>query len=110
MKRLLLGGRMREGRRHLRVEWISPGTIVLGRNQRERTCVVANLSNGGVKLSGLAVGTLPDEFGLRLTPSKEAPRKCRVIWRGKHEVGVEFEEPFPSLEKTKKARRQSEVV
>ena len=97
-------------RQHLRVEWTSPGTIVMRRGRRQRTCIIANLSNGGVMLSGIAAASLPDEFGLRLTPSKEAPRKCRVIWRGKHEVGVEFEEPFPSLEKTKKARRQSEVV
>ena len=81
---------MKEDRRHLRVEWVSPGTIVLGRNWRERTCIVANLSNGDVKLSGLAVETLPDEFRLRLTPSKHSPRRCRVIWREKREVGVEF--------------------
>ena len=84
---------MREARRYLRVEGVSPGTIVLGRNRRERTCIVANLSNGGVKLSGIAFETLPDEFGLRLTPSQGSPRRCRVIWREKREVGIEFEEP-----------------
>ena len=97
-------------RQHLRVEWVSPGTIVLGRGRRERTCIVANLSNGGVMLRGIGAGSLPDKFSLRLTPCKEAPRKCRVIWREKHEVGVKFEEPFPSFEKTKKARPQSEVA
>ena len=101
---------MKEDRRHLRVEWVSPGTIVLGRGRRERTCIVANLSNGGVMLRGIAAGSLPDQFSLRLTPSKVAPRKCRVVWREKHEVGIKFDEPFPTLEKSTKSKRNAELV
>ena len=35
------------------------------------------------------------------------PRKCRVVWLAKHEVGIEFEEPFPTDEKPRKAERSS---
>ena len=97
-------------RQHLRVEWFSRGTIMAEHGRPERSCIVNNLSNGGVKLSEVLAKSLPDEFWLRLDPSKGQPRKCRVIWREKYEVGVKFEEPFPSLEKPRKAKRKAEVI
>ena len=53
---------------------------------------------------------LPDEFGLRLMPSKKPPIKCRVIWRAKYEVGIEFEEPLPTPGKSIKAKRKAGAV
>ena|ERR671918_338058 len=86
-------------RQHLRVEWFDTGTVELGNGLPQRPCVVTNLSNGGAKLSGLDAATLPDEFILRLTSSRNSARKCQVIWREKHELGVEFAEPFPTSAK-----------
>src|SRR5215216_2792227 len=88
-----------ERRQHLRVEWMSSATIDLGAGRRSRPCMVSNLSNGGAKLSGVEGATLPDEFALRISASRESPRKCRVIWRTRHELGVEFAEPFPASAK-----------
>ena len=85
-----------ERRQHLRVEWISSGSIVPGGGKLERPCTVYNLSNGGAKLSGIMAETLPDAFALRLSPRGGAVKKCRIIWRTKHEVGIEFLEPFPT--------------
>jgi hypothetical protein len=96
---------MREERRqHLRVEWIDTGTIDLGTGLPLRTCMVSNLSNGGAKLSGLDAKTLPDEFTLCLSASRNSARKCRVIWRKKHELGVEFDDPFPTSAKPARSR------
>ena len=97
-------------RQHSRVEWISPGTIVFGRGRSELPCIVNNLSNGGVKLTEVMAQYLPDEFGLRLLPSKSPPKKCRVIWRAKYEVGIEFEEPLPAPGKPTKAKRKAGTV
>jgi hypothetical protein len=96
---------MDERRQHPRVEWIDSGTIDLGNGLPHRPCVVSNLSNSGAKLSGLEADTLPDEFTLFLTASQNSARKCRVIWREKHELGVEFDEPFPTAGQPASRRR-----
>ena len=98
-----------ERRQHSRVEWIDSGTIDLGNGMPPRPCVVNNLSNGGAKLSGVNAETLPDEFTLCLTAARTSARKCRVIWREKHELGVEFDEPFPTSRK-RSTRREPDVV
>jgi hypothetical protein len=94
-----------ERRQQLRVEWVDSGTIDFGNGMPRRPCMVSNLSNGGAKLSGLAAATLPDEFTLYLTSSRNSARKCRVIWRERHELGVEFHEPFPSSSAKRASRR-----
>jgi hypothetical protein len=99
-----------ERRQYLRVEWLSSGTIVIGPGRSERPCTVNNLSNGGAMLSGIMAKTLPDEFGLRLSMSRGSARKCRVIWRAKHEVGIEFKEPFPTLGAPINAKHKVDLV
>jgi hypothetical protein len=94
-----------ERRQHPRVEWIDSGTIDVGNGLPHRPCMVSNLSNGGAMLSGLEAATLPNEFTLCLTASQNSARKCRVIWREKHELGVEFEERFPTSGQRAKPRR-----
>src|SRR5829696_73323 len=93
-----------ERRQHARVEWIDSGTIDFGNSLPPRPCVVSNLSNGGAKLSGLNAETIPDEFTLCLTAARSSARKCRVIWREKHELGVEFDEPLPTSRKRSSRR------
>ena len=83
-----------ERRQHQRVEWISSGSILTKKGRSERPCTVYNLSNGGAKLSGIMAETLPNTFMLRLLPQNGLVKKCRVIWRTKHEVGIEFLESF----------------
>lgn len=85
-----------ERRKHLRVEWVSPGTIYVGDGSPGRPCLVSNLSNGGARISRVDSDRLPDEFMLSLSPRRGPSRKCRIVWRTKHDVGVEFAEPFPT--------------
>ena len=84
-----------ERRQHLRVEWISSGSIVTEHGRSERPCTVYDLSNGGAKLSGIMGETLPDAFtrltntgGSRLCTSPITircgsirPCKSRPRWR-----------------------------
>jgi hypothetical protein len=93
-----------ERRKHLRVEWVSPGTIYVGDGSPGRPCLVSNLSNGGAKISRVDAHLLPNEFMLSLSPRRGPSRKCHIRWRTKHDVGVEFAQPFPSVGDPPKAR------
>ena len=81
---------MRERRENLRVEWTSPAIIELPDGQGSLRCVVANLSNGGAKLTDIGVATLPAEFGLRLSAKNRRVLQCQVVWRREDQAGVRF--------------------
>ena len=99
-------------RQYLRVEWVSPGTIYTGDGGGGRPCIVSNLSNGGAKLTAIAADRVPDEFMLSLNPRRGPSRKCHVIWRSKHAIGVGFAEPFPSAQVSvvRPSKRKSSVL
>ena len=86
-----------ERRRHPRVQWVSPGKIDLGDGQPGKACLVHDLSNGGARLTYVQTDTLPENFKLCLVPGRGASRECRVVWRSKRAIGVEFLEPFPAI-------------
>ena len=52
-------------------------------------CVIADMSEGGVRLLTEGV-ELPDEFILLAEGIEPAGRKCRVVWRLDNEIGAEF--------------------
>jgi hypothetical protein len=79
---------IRNRRKNFRVEWNLPATIYDADRHLERPCILVNLSNGGAKIAGVRVCTIPDEFRLR-TPLGDR-RSCRVIWRSEDALGVEF--------------------
>lgn len=64
-----------------------PGSIVSDATP-DQDCVVADISEGGVRLSVTAL--VPDEFTLILKDGSNTTRRCRVVWRLDDEVGVEF--------------------
>jgi hypothetical protein len=53
-------------------------------------CSISDISESGARLALEREETLPDAFTLLLTPSGEARRQCRVIWREGVLVGVKF--------------------
>jgi hypothetical protein len=54
-------------------------------------CVLSDISNTGARIDVEDSKTVPDQFMLWLSNSGSARRKCRVIWRKPHQVGVKFE-------------------
>jgi hypothetical protein len=86
----------REQRKNFRVEWNSPGTIYDRNSNQARPCIVSNFSNGGARITGVRAATVPDEFMLRITPSRK--RKCRVLWRSSDALGVEFTDRITSAD------------
>jgi hypothetical protein len=53
-------------------------------------CKLADVSEGGARLTLEHEGELPETFTLLLTESGKARRHCRVVWRQGVTLGVEF--------------------
>jgi hypothetical protein len=80
---------MRDRRKTFRIEWNSPAKMYVCDGRFARECIVSNFSNGGAKIVGVEVATVPDEFMLCITPHSR-PHRCRVAWRSKDSLGVAF--------------------
>jgi hypothetical protein len=79
----------RERRKDFRVQWHSPGTIYNREGDSGYHCVIEDLSNGGAKISNVAVGDVPDQFTLHIAGDSRT-RKCRVKWRKADSLGIGF--------------------
>jgi PilZ domain len=66
------------------------------------SCVLLDLSQGGVRLRVGQPENLPEQFMLKL--SKKLNRWSRIVWRSAEEVGVEFLD-FPQVPAESTARR-----
>ena len=80
-----------EQRSNFRVEWNQPATIYDSERLLERPCILSNFSTTGAKIC-VRASTIPDEFMLRITRSRGRIRKCRVLWRNEHTIGVRFDD------------------
>jgi PilZ domain len=77
-----------ERRKNFRVEWNLPATIYDLERRLDRPCILSNFSNTGAKITGVRADTIPNEFLLSISVGRT--RKCRVLWRSDHAVGVKF--------------------
>jgi hypothetical protein len=66
------------------VVWIEKVPTILER------CTLVNVSETGARLAISDVYDLPESFALHLTRESDGARRCQIIWRQDHEVGVEF--------------------
>ena len=64
--------------------WIEKVPSILER------CTLVNVSETGAHLTVSDVYDLPESFALHLTRESDGGRRCQIIWRRDHEVGVEF--------------------
>ena len=103
---------MRERRKNFRVEWNSPGEIYDCEGRAAKSCIVSNFSNRGAKIAGVEPDTVPDEFMLHILPRSRAYAftqnnyGCRVIWRSKASLGVEFTKDVVRASKPTPTRRR----
>ena len=74
--------------RSRRVSVLQAGTLVFGAENCALECHVLDISDGGAKIrtSNLADGA--DVFDLRLDSG--TTHRCRVVWRDKENLGIEF--------------------
>jgi hypothetical protein len=59
------------------------------------SCIVVDACATGARLIVNDANDVPDEFTIVISHSRAATRKCRVIWRGRVDVGVAFETNSP---------------
>ena len=65
-----------------------PGSIVGAPGASSQECLIADISDGGVRL--FVQSKVADEFVLVIKDGSDANHKCRVVWRLDDELGAEF--------------------
>src|SRR5436305_7077076 len=71
-------------------------------------CVIWDLTEEGARLASARLNMLPELFTLNFTKDGKSSRFCRVVWRKKPHVGVQFIDPAQAAElETRYARRRS---
>ena len=70
-----------------------PAWIAFGNSPTPVSCVVWDLSEGGARLTAAHSGVLPDIFVMFLTRDGKSSRYCRVKWRKKPYLGIQFIQP-----------------
>jgi hypothetical protein len=83
-----------------------PAWIAYGASPTPVSCVIWDLSEGGARLTAAHSGVLPDVFVLFLTPDGTTYQFCRVRWRKKPYLGVQF---IPASEGRVLARFKKEI-
>jgi hypothetical protein len=66
------------------------GWFVNAVGQQLRECTVWDESENGARLVVEAPEAIPDLFHIYMSLDFSSRRRCRVIWRSKTQVGVEF--------------------
>jgi hypothetical protein len=66
------------------------GWYVRSVGQQLRECTVWDESKNGARLVVDAPETFPDLFHIYMTLNFSSRRRCRVVWRSKTQIGVEF--------------------
>ena len=68
------------------------GALDLGDGSASAACEILDVSHGGARLRPLmcAPDMVPDNFDLLFSESGAVRRKCRVVWRSRGELGVQF--------------------
>jgi hypothetical protein len=66
------------------------GWYVSSIGQQLRECTVWDESETGARLIVGAPEAIPDIFHIYMTLDFSSRRRCRVVWRSKTQVGVEF--------------------
>ena len=67
-----------------------PAWIEVDNNSLLERCKLVDISGKGARLFFADVDGLPEHFNLHLSRFGQPPKQCRIIWRRRNEVGVEF--------------------
>ena len=65
-----------------------PGSVVCDAGKQPQDCLIADISEGGVRL--FVQAAVPETFVLVIKDGSEANHECRVVWRLDDELGAEF--------------------
>jgi hypothetical protein len=69
--------------------------MVRGNALPSLSCIAVDVCETSARLIVHDTNDVPDEFTIVISHSRTAARKCRLIWRGRTDVGVAFETNSP---------------
>ena len=82
-----------ELRRKARRQFHYNASVLLDATSSPRPCSIADISETGARIMLASECELPERFILLLTPSGEARRHCRLVWKTGLSAGVAFPTP-----------------
>ena len=88
----------RQRRKNFRVECSATATIHDLTRGSAWPCSISDVSNQGVKITGVLAFAIPDEFVLCFPHGRA--RQCRVCWRLAFALGAEFTDCVTKPEET----------
>jgi hypothetical protein len=59
------------------------------------SCMMVDMCETGARLIMQDTTDVPDEFTIVISHSRQSARRCRLVWRGRIDVGVAFEASSP---------------
>ena len=81
----------REKRKLPRTNVVETGWIRTSRNAFPHICVIWDLSERGARVAITSQTRLGEHVELSLSRNQEVPTRCRVVWSGPGQAGLEFE-------------------
>ena len=79
-----------EQRRHTRHKVVTTAWLRLKDDTIPFVCVLWDVSEGGARLTVPSKATIPDEFTLMLARDAPSGTSCRVVWRLREQIGIQF--------------------
>jgi hypothetical protein len=80
---------MQERRKHLRSRSLKGASIAFNNHAASIDCVIRNSSESGACLEVVSPIGVPESFDL-VGKQDGVLKRCRVVWRKLHRLGVEF--------------------
>jgi hypothetical protein len=72
-----------------------PVAIEMGGGENAQVCMLSDASDSGARLTLEYPDAVPETFLLRLSQDGRTKRKCHVVWRSEHQIGIEFQKEVP---------------
>ena len=79
-----------EQRRHARRKVVTTAWLRLKDDTIPFVCVLWDVSEGGARLTVASKAKIPDEFTLTLARDAPSGTSCRVVWRLREQIGIQF--------------------
>jgi hypothetical protein len=79
-----------EQRRRARHKVVTTAWLRLKDDTIPFVCVLWDVSEGGARLTVASKATIPDEFTLTLSRDAPSGTSCRVVWRLREQIGIQF--------------------
>src|ERR1044072_4825444 len=80
----------KEQRRHARHKVVTTAWLRLKDDTIPFVGVIWDVSEGGARLTVARKEAIPDEFALALTRDASTGTSCRVVWRLREQIGIQF--------------------